>query len=186
MSKPVRSHHENRPWNATMKPRIQAFLCACLLAGSASASNHDYTLGALKIEHPYARPTVPAARTGAAYFKAIKNNGSTPDRLVSASTPRAERVELHTMRIDEQGVMRMRELANGMPLPPGREVAMAPGRGEHLMLINLRQPLKAGERFPLVLQFERAGKIQVEIVVESGTTSGAAHGEHAGHGGHKH
>lgn len=165
---------------------IQALLCTCLLLASASASSHDYTLGALKIGHPYARPTVPAARTGAAYLQAIKNNGSTADRLVSASTPRAERVELHTMRIDEKGVMRMRELANGMPLPPGAEITMAPGRGDHLMLINLRQPLKAGERFPLILQFERAGKIQVDIAVEAPSAPSAKDDEHAGHGSHKH
>lgn len=156
-------------------------LLALALAGAfAPASHaHDYRAGEVRIGHPYARPTPPGARVAGVWLKSLTNEGKTGDRLLRASTPVAERVEIHTMRMDGN-VMRMRELGE-LALPPGRIFEMRPQAGEHLMLMELRRPLKAGDTFPLVLEFERSGRVEVRVDVEAGDASaGAAHG--AGHG----
>ncbi len=136
---------------------------AALFAAAAAASAHDYQAGALKIAHPWARSTVPAQKTGGGYLT-IRNSGSTPDRLLGGSTPAAERVELHSMKMEGE-VMKMRELP-AIELPPGQTVALAPG-GLHLMLMGLKAPLKAGAMVPLTLKFEKAGEVKVELKVES-------------------
>jgi periplasmic copper chaperone A len=133
------------------------------------AQAHDYKLGALEIGHPWARATAPTAPAGAGYLT-IKNTGTAPDRLVSASTPAAGLAQIHEMKMDG-GVMRMRELEHGLEIPPGAMVTLAPG-GFHLMLTNLRAPLKEGTRVPITLVFEKAGSIEVELAVKS---IGASH-----------
>jgi copper(I)-binding protein len=149
---------------------------------------HDYTLGDLKIGHPWSRATPPSARVGAGYLS-IANGGRAPDRLVSATSPAAGRVEIHEMKMDA-GVMRMRELAQGLGVPAGETVALRPG-GYHLMLMDLRAPLREGVPVPVTLVFERAGRIEVELKIEAPTARQSGHGEHgAGHappgGSHKH
>jgi hypothetical protein len=141
-----------------------------LLAGLGAASAHGYKLGALEIGHPWARATPPTAPTGGGYLS-VKNTGTTPDRLMSASSPAAEIVQVHDMKM-EGNVMRMRELDGPLEIKPGETVTLAPG-GMHLMMMGLKAPLKQGERVPLTLVFEKAGKIDVELVVVAlGTTPG--------------
>ena len=141
-----------------------------LLAGIGAASAHSYKLGALEIGHPWARATPPTAPTGGG-FLSVKNTGTTPDRLISVSSPAAETVQVHEMKM-EGNVMRMREIAGGLEIPPGATVTLAPG-GMHLMMMGLKAPLKQGERVPLSLVFEKAGKIDVELaVVAMGATPG--------------
>ena len=135
---------------------------ALLLAGIGAASAHSYKLGALEIGHPWARATPPTAPTGGGYLS-VKNTGATPDRLISASSPTAETVQVHEMKM-EGNVMRMREISGGLEIPPGATVTLAPG-GMHLMMMGLKGPLKQGERVPLTLVFEKAGKIDVELMV---------------------
>ena len=94
-----------------------------------------------------------------------------------ASTPVAARVEIHTMSVDAQGVMRMREI-DGIALAPKTKVQMRPGMGMHLMLIGLKEPLKEGATFPMTLQFERAGKVEVKVVVQTPRARGAAEEMH--------
>ena len=143
------------------KPFLVATVVALLAAASAGA--HDYTLGALKIEHPWARPTVAGQSTGGAYLGVI-NSGNAPDRLLGGSSPAAARVEVHEMRMDGN-VMRMREMS-ALDVPAGVTVKLAPG-GMHLMLFGLQKPLKAGDKLPLKLRFERAGEIEVMLNVET-------------------
>ena len=148
--------------------RIAALsLLVALLPSLAHA--HDYKLGALEIGHPWARATAPTAPAGAGYLT-IKNTGTASDRLLSASTPAAGLAQVHEMKM-EGGVMRMRELEHGLEIQPGATVSLAPG-GFHLMLTNLRAPLKEGTRVPITLVFEKAGSIEVELAVES---IGASH-----------
>ncbi len=64
------------------------------------------------------------------------------------------------------GVMQMRQLANGLPIPAGGSVALKPG-GYHVMLIGLKKPLKAGDTFPLMLTFEKAGNISITVSVQA-------------------
>jgi hypothetical protein len=138
-------------------------LALALVAGIAFA--HDAKVGEIAIEHPFAAPSIAGTTNGAAYFAALANNGSNPDRLLGATTPVAARVELHTMAVDAQGVMRMREI-DGIALAPHARIEMRPGSGMHLMLTGLKVPLKEGSSFPMTLRFERAGTVEVTVVVQ--------------------
>jgi periplasmic copper chaperone A len=155
-----------------MKARPIA-LAAALLMSTAFA--HEYDVGTLHVAHPHARPTVTGQPSGAAYLT-IENKGKAGDRLLGASSPAAKSVEIHTMSM-EGNLMKMREV-NEIALKPGATVAMEPGGGYHLMLIGLRQPLKAGDKFPLTLTFEKAGKTEVSVSVEN-TNAKAAGAQHA-------
>ena len=146
-------------------------LAAALTLCVASALAHEYNAGALKIGHPYSRPTAPSQSIGGGYLKLV-NNGPAADRLVSASTPVAKSVELHSMRM-EGDVMRMREIGS-IEIPPGQTVELTPG-GMHLMLMGLKAPLVAGQRFPLKLGFEKAGEVTVDVTVDSPSSGATGH-----------
>ena len=133
-----------------------------LLAGIGAAAAHGYKLGTLEIGHPWTRATPPTAPTGGGYLS-IKNTGTEPDRLISASSPAAETVQVHEMKM-EGNVMRMRPLEGALEIKPGETVTLAPG-GMHMMMMGLKGPFKQGERVPLTLVFEKAGKIDIEMVV---------------------
>jgi len=110
----------------------------------------------------WTRATVSAMSVGGGYMT-ITNRGSAPDRLVSLSTPAAERVEVHRTTI-EDGTARMRQLTEGLVIPAGGTVELAPG-GLHLMLVGLKQPLQPGQSIPLTLTFERAGTVATTLNV---------------------
>jgi copper(I)-binding protein len=149
-----------------------ALLFACVL-GSSAASAHDYVLESLKIDHPFARATPPGAKTGGV-FVSVENTGGQSDRLLSVSTPMAGVAELHQMSVDA-GVMRMRGVA-ALEVRPGETLQLKPG-GYHVMLSELRQPLKVGDRFPMTLKFQNAGTVEVSVWVEAmGAGARAAHG----------
>ena len=137
-----------------------------LAAFGGPASAHDFKLGPLRIDHPYATPTPPGAANGAAYLRGIRNTGDQPDRLIGASTPAARTVEIHRSVIDAQNVMRMRAIG-GIALPPKAELQLRHGGEHHLMLIDLKQPLKDGDRFPMTLRFEKAGEREVMVWVQT-------------------
>ena len=154
--------------------------------GSATAAlAHDVKLGALTIDHPWARATPGQAKNGAA-FVTIHNGGANGDQLVSAAAEVAKRIELHT-HMHKDGVMQMREV-EAIEVPANGMATLKPG-GYHVMLIGLHAPLKEGERFPLTLTFKEAGSVTVEVAVESVGSMGSASG-HDGmkmdHGGMKH
>ncbi|HEY2559034.1 MAG TPA: copper chaperone PCu(A)C [Caldimonas sp.] len=146
-------------------------LALALLAGIGVA--HDAKVGEIAIGHPFAAPSMAGTTTGAAYFAVLENTGSTADRLLGATTPVAARVELHTMAVDAQGVMRMRE-SDGIALAPHARIEMRPGSGVHLMLMGLKEPLKEGGSFPMTLRFERAGTVEVMVVVQAAKPGAAA------------
>jgi copper(I)-binding protein len=155
-----------------------ASLAALLPALMPYASAHDFKLGALRIDHPYATPTPASAKTGAAYLRTLRNTGDQADRLIGATTPAARAVEIHRSVIDAQNVMRMRAI-DGIDLPPRAEMQLRHGGEHHLMLTDLKAPLKDGDRFPMTLRFEKAGEREVMVWVQ--TPRGAA-SEHQ----HKH
>jgi hypothetical protein len=140
---------------------------------AAAAFGHGPTVGAIEIGQPYATPSLPGTSNGAAYFAMLENTGNAADRLLRAATPVAARVELHTMAVDAQGVMRMREV-DAIALAPHARIRMRPGSGMHLMLVGLKEPLKDGARFPMTLEFERAGKVDVTVTVQSAIPGGSA------------
>lgn len=150
-----------------------AAVAAFGLAGTAHA--HDFRAGNLSIDHPYATPSLPGVNNGAAYLRGIRNKGKETDRLIGASTPVAERVELHGMKMDGD-VMRMRAL-DAIDLPAGQEVQLRHGQARHLMLVGLKKKLVAGERFDLTLRFEKAGETTVKAWVQQ-PRAAAADPEH--------
>jgi periplasmic copper chaperone A len=155
-----------------MSRKLFGILLAALL--SAPALAHDYTAGAVKIGHPWARATPKGAPVGGGYLS-ITNTGSEPDRLIGGSSQVAKKFEIHTMSMDH-GVMKMRPLGNGLEIQPGQTVTFKPG-GYHVMFVDLNQPLKQGDKIAATLEFAKAGKVQVEFAVEG---MGATHDSGAG------
>ena len=122
----------------------------------------EYQLDTLRIYHALARATPPGAKTGIV-FLTVDNAANTADQLVHASTPVAAGVALHQMAVDE-GMMKMRAVPS-IEIRPGGRLELQPG-GYHLMLVDLKQPLKVGEKFPLTLTFAHGGAITVSVPVE--------------------
>jgi copper(I)-binding protein len=148
-----------------MHYRSLASIAAALLASafSLTAQAHDYKIGDMRILHPYARATAPNQPAGAAYLT-IDNQGRQAEKLIAASSSIANSVEIHSMSMDGN-VMKMREVPH-IELKPSAKVEMKPGDGFHIMLVGLKQALKAGDKFPLVLTFEKAGTLEVSVSVE--------------------
>lgn len=152
--------------------KILMALAMATLTGAAFA--HGFASGDLAIAHPYALVTPPGATTGGAYLTEIDNRGKTPDALVGATSPIADRVEIHNAQMDGD-IMRMRAVQS-IAIAPGKPVTMAPGGGYHLMLIGIHRPLTVGNDIPLTLQFAHAGKVDVTLhVQERGDAAMPAH-----------
>ncbi len=160
-----------------MRTIIHAVLALCLLAAliAADLQAHEFKAGDLTIDHPWARETAASQANGAAYF-VVKNPGTTADRLTGASAEIAKRAELHT-HLMEDNVMKMRQV-EFLEIPAEGEARVEPG-GFHVMLLGLKSPLVEGERFPLTLEFEQAGTVEVDVAIEDIT--GPADAEHANH-----
>lgn len=139
------------------------FFSTFVLASASQA--HEYKAGDIQIDHPFARATVKGQASGGAYLD-LQNNGQTKDELIKAESPVAKSVELHTMEMTANNVMKMREVKE-IDLITGKKISMKPGGGYHIMLMGLKQQLKAGEKFPLTLYFKKAGKIDVVVDVEA-------------------
>jgi copper(I)-binding protein len=137
-------------------------VAALLLAIPLLVLPHSHEKGDIQVRHPWSRATPPGAKVAAGYME-LRNNGRQPDRLVSASTALAQRVEIHiTLRDGE--VMKMRQVP-ALEIPARERYELRPG-GSHLMLVDLVRPLKQGERFSMRLVFERAGELEVELEVQ--------------------
>ena len=145
---------------------------------TASARAEDVKAGDLVISQAWSRATPSGAKIAGGYLT-IENKGSAPDRLVSVAGDVAARAELHEMAMDN-GVMKMRPLDKGLTIEPGKTVKFAPG-GYHLMLMDIKQPLKQGDKVPVTLEFEKAGKVTVSLDVQGVGAQGPAGGEHGGH-----
>jgi copper(I)-binding protein len=143
-------------------------LAAVALSNAASAQSSK-----IEVTDAWARPPIGKVHNTTAYLTLV-NRGGEPDRLLSVSTPAAEKAELHTTT-REGDVMRMREVQN-VELKPGAAVKFAPG-GLHVMLLDVK-PLKTGESFTITLQFEKAGKQDVTVAVRSGPAQGQPQHQH--------
>lgn len=138
------------------------FLTAALLCGT-SALAHDYEIGDLTIDHPFSYSTAENAMVGAGYM-VITNTGSDDDRLVSVDAY-SERVELHNVIIDDNGVAKMVPQADGIVIPAGESVELKRG-GYHVMFIGLGgDPFEVDEKVAATLHFENAGDLEVEFNV---------------------
>jgi hypothetical protein len=141
----------------------RAALCLSLLAMPFVAAAHDVTAGALRIDHPWARPNLPDRPT--AGYLVIENTGAEADRLLGASSPAFGTIELHSMTMDGDTMMMKR--VEAIEAPAQGSVALEPG-GFHMMLFDAAGLLKVGDTFPVTLEFERAGTVPVTINVEKG------------------
>jgi periplasmic copper chaperone A len=149
-------------------------LAAALTLAAGPVLAQNYKVGSIEIEQPWARATPKGATIGAGYMK-ITNTGSEPDRLVGGSIAFAKRFEVHSMTM-EQGVMKMREVKDGLEIKPGETVELKPG-GYHVMFVDLKEPLKQGEDVTVTLKFAKAGTVEVKYPVAAAGAGGpAAHG----------
>jgi periplasmic copper chaperone A len=142
----------------------QLLVAACFVFASAALAQ----TGPLEVSDAWARATPSKAENGVAF---LTIRASTPDRLVSVSSPVAKKAELHAMEMAGM-VMKMRPLA-GLDIPAGQSVTLKPG-GEHIMLMGLNGPLREGESFALTLTFEKGGAREVTVAVEKPGAAGPA------------
>jgi hypothetical protein len=135
---------------------------------SAGAAN-------VTVNNAWARATMPGQPVSAAYMQ-IRSDADA--KLIGVSSPAVPRVEVHEMKMDGD-VMIMREV-KAIDLPKGKTVALEPG-GFHIMLMNLKQPIVAGEVIPLTLEVESGGKKQtVKVKAEARAQDGGAM-QHSSH-----
>jgi periplasmic copper chaperone A len=144
-------------------PRSLAYaaLLSALIAGPTRAE--EVKAGDLVITQAWSRATPGGAKIGGGYLT-IENKGSASDRLIGGSAAIAGKVEVHEMTMNN-GVMTMRPLDKGLTIDPGKTVKLAPG-GYHLMMFDLKGPLKQGDKVPVTLEFEKAGKVNLSFDVE--------------------
>ena len=124
---------------------------------------YGHALSALKIEHPWIRPTPVSAPTAAGYL-VITNTGAAPDRFLGGTSPLVALIQIHLMSMDG-GIMRMRPIVGGLVLPPHGTVRFDP-EGYHLMMVAPKRPFRTGDRIPVTLRFARAGAVHVEFKVQ--------------------
>lgn len=155
-----------------------------LALSCAAVSTLAQTAAPVAVEGAWARASVQGQKSSGAFMKLTARE---PLSLVGVSSPAAGLAEVHEMKMDGD-VMRMRAVAGGLALAPGKVLELKPG-GYHLMLHELKAPLKPGTTVPLTLLFKTAKgeerKLDVAVPV-SATPPAAGHGGHGGHGGHKH
>jgi periplasmic copper chaperone A len=141
-----------------MMTKISSLVLALI---AANAFAQDVKLGAININHPWARATPGAVKNSAAFM--VFDNKGAADKLVGVSGDIAREIQIHSM-ITEAGVMKMREIKS-LDIPANGKAELKPG-GFHVMLIGLKDGLKEGEKFPLKLKFEKAGEITVQVTAE--------------------
>jgi copper(I)-binding protein len=143
---------------------IIRFAPLLLVLFAVPAQADDIKAGDLVISQAWSRATPSGAKVAGGYLT-IENKGSSPDRLVGGSGDIAGKVEVHEMTMDD-GVMKMRALDKGLVIEPGKTVKLAPG-GYHLMMFDLKDRLKQGDKVPVTLEFEKAGKVTLSLDVQA-------------------
>jgi len=145
----------------TIAYAVGALLAMTLHAMAADGSS-PIAIGDLVVTQAWSRATPAGAKVASGYLT-IENKGAAPDRLRGGSSAVAAKVNVHEMATSN-GVMTMRMLDAGLPIEPGATVTLAPS-GYHLMLADIKQPLKQGDKITVTLDFEKAGKKDVTFRV---------------------
>ena len=143
----------------------------------APARAEEVKAGDLVITQAWSRATPGGAKVGGGYLT-IENKGAAADRLIGGSGEVSARIEVHEMAMNN-GVMTMRPLDNGLVIEPGKTVKLAPG-GYHLMMFDLKEPLKQGDKVPITLEFEKAGKVKLSFDVQGVGAQGPAGARQSG------
>jgi copper(I)-binding protein len=168
-----------------MKLTVRSLGCAVAFAALlvTPAGAQDVKAGDLVIKQAWSRATPGGAKIAGGYLT-IANKGAAADRLIGGSADVAGKLEIHEMTMNN-GVMTMRPLAKGLVIEPGNTAKLAPG-GYHLMLMDLKGPLKQGDKLPVTLEFEKAGKVKVAFDVQGvgAKGPGADEGHSGGHDSH--
>jgi copper(I)-binding protein len=149
-----------REFNHMLRRTFGLLALATLAAFPAAAQ--EIKAGDLVIAQAWSRATPKGSPVGAGYLT-IRNNGAAPDRLVAVETEAAKVAQVHEMSMDG-GVMKMRQLTNGLDIPAGKTVELKPG-GFHIMLMELARPFAQGDSYKITLVFERAGRTTVDVKV---------------------
>lgn len=147
-------------------------LAACLHATLARAE--DVKAGDLVVSQAWSRATPNGAKIGTGYFT-IENKGTTADKLIGVSGDISDKIEVHEMSMNN-GVMKMRPVDGGLVIEPGKTVKLGPN-GYHLMIMDLKSPLKQGGKLPVTLEFEKAGKVAVTLDVQGIGAQGPGGGD---------
>ena len=156
---------------STLPSALALVATLCALSPAAVAA-HEYKAGGLVLHHPWTRATPAGARIAGGYV-VIENTGATADTLVGGSLARATGFEIHRMA-NVDGVMTMRPVEGGLPIPAGGTVTFEPN-GLHLMFPGLGAQLKQGERVGGTLVFEKAGTVAVDFAVDAIAAKGDEH-----------
>lgn len=173
----MRNPFEHESW--IMKNLMSALAGVATLFALAGAPvcAQEVKAGDLVITQAWSRATPSGAKVAGGYLT-IENKGSAPDRLVGGAGDVAGKVEIHEMAMNN-GVMTMRPLDKGLAIEPGKTVKLAPG-GYHMMLMDLKQPLKQGDKVPVTLEFEKAGKVALSLDVQGVGAQAPGGGDHSG------
>jgi periplasmic copper chaperone A len=118
----------------------------------------------LEISRPWARAATTAANVGGGFFT-VENKGDEADRLIAVSTPAAETVEIHAIKVVGPDI-KMRPVTNGLAVPARTTITLKP-RGYHLLMKGLMAPLVVGSKVRAVLTFEKAGTRSIEMDVQA-------------------
>ena len=148
-----------------------------LVSMNASAAGAD-----IQVQDPWVLAAPPNVKVFAAYMK-IKNTGGKPKTLVGVSSPVFGQVGIHQSVIHENMVHmeQLKELA----IPPHTSVTLKPG-GSHLMLMDAKKPLRAGDKIPMTLTFSNGEKIVAKAIVRPDQTEAMEDRQHMDHSGHNH
>lgn len=147
-----------------IQPGHPVLFFAAQMQGDMAGMFMPVKIGDLEITAAAVKAMTPGQPVGGG-FLTIVNHGSQDDRLVSVSLSADVRtVEMHEMAMNND-VMTMRKLTDGLPLPAGQTVEMKPG-GLHMMIMGVKAPFKAGDMVHAVLDFEKAGKVEIDIPVK--------------------
>lgn len=139
------------------------FAAMVALTLPSTATAHEFKLGALVIHHPHIKATPPNAPVSGGYM-IIDNTGAEADRLVSVEDSFAGKTQIHEMSMQGE-VMKMRQLADGLEIAAGGSVELKPG-GYHVMFMQLKEQMQPGEMRKATLVFEKAGRIEIEFMVD--------------------
>ena len=140
---------------------LSLLLVSCLVFSAAHAGDPAANI---VVTQAWSRATAGGSKVAGGYLT-IENKGLAADKLMSASTDVARKVEIHQMAVNA-GVMTMRAVEGGLPIESGSTVKFAPG-GLHLMIVGLSAPLVQGDKVPVALKFEKAGEITVLLDVRA-------------------
>lgn len=145
---------------------LNIVLATVLLYLCSAVQAHNYSAGKIDIDHPWASPTAIASVPAAVYL-IIDNKGKIDDKLISLFVEKeiAKIAEIHETT-NKNGLIGMRKISDGLNIPAGGKVVFAPGE-KHIMLRGLTKRLEDGDKFSVVLNFEKAGPVDVSVYVEN-------------------